>query len=159
MITGPNARVPTQDELCESDDSDCIKLLEGQPIALRSEYKAWSNARIEEDDKLRENPGPIEIVLTQGSDAEAERNATVTLAGAVNAECPNLDSNQDHDLRRVGCDPLHHRDGQGPTAGFAPASSGLQDRRLAESSHVGSAVVRGPWSVAEAVAHSQQRPG
>jgi hypothetical protein len=27
------------------------------------------------------------------------------------SQCPNLDSNQDHDLRRVGCDPLHHRDG------------------------------------------------
>jgi hypothetical protein len=80
VITGRNARVPTQDELCDSAESGCIKLLEGQPFGLRSEYKAWSSARLEEDDKLRENPGPIELVLTQGSDAEAERNATVTLA-------------------------------------------------------------------------------
>jgi hypothetical protein len=80
VISGPNARVPAQDELCDSAESGCIKLLEGQPFGLRSEYKAWSSARLEEDDKLRENPGPIELVLTQGSDAEAERNATVTLA-------------------------------------------------------------------------------
>ncbi len=68
------------------------------------------------------------------------------------------DSNLDQDLRRVLCDPLHHRDiqypdlesnldqGLGvpcairytigmyqpePTTGVAPASSGLQNRRLA----------------------------
>ena len=49
---------------------------------------------------------------------------------------PDLESNQDLDFRRVPCVPLHHRD-VGPTTGFAPASSGLQDRRLAKSSHVG----------------------
>ncbi len=43
---------------------------------------------------------------------------------------PNLDSNQDQDLRTVLCCPL-------PTTGFAPASTGLQDRRLSQSSHVG----------------------
>ena len=55
----------------------------------------------------------------------------------------DLESNQDLDFRKVGhrraavvYDPLHHRD-VGPTTGFAPASSGLQDRRLAKSSHVG----------------------
>jgi hypothetical protein len=70
----------------------------------------------------------------------------------------DLESNQDSgtdaqrwSLRRVGhrrvavvYDPLHHRD-VGPTTGFAPALSGLQDRRLAKSSHVGisrSAVIR-----------------
>ena len=53
---------------------------------------------------------------------------------------PNLDSNQDQDLRTVLCCPLHHRDSsshQEPTTGFAPASTGLQDRRLSQSSHVG----------------------
>src|SRR5487761_1098904 len=35
--------------------------------------------------------------------------ASVTLAGRK-PKCPDLDSNQDHDLRRVGCDPLHHQD-------------------------------------------------
>jgi hypothetical protein len=80
VISGRNARIPTQDELCDAADSGCVKVLEGVPFGLRSEYKAWSNARLEEDDKLRENPGPVELLLTQGSDAEAERNATVTLA-------------------------------------------------------------------------------
>jgi hypothetical protein len=73
------------------------------------------------------------------------------------AEHPDLDSNQGLDLRRVQCYPLHHRDvssiptwsrtrtwtlgGSGavrytigtqePTTGLAPASSGLQNRRLA----------------------------
>jgi hypothetical protein len=49
-------------------------------------------------------------------------------------KCPDLDSNQDHDLRRVGCDPLHHQDrffSPEPTTGVAPASTGLQDRCLA----------------------------
>ncbi len=50
---------------------------------------------------------------------------------------PDLESNQDLDLRRVQCDPLHHRDVTEPTTGFAPASSGLRDRRLSQSSHVG----------------------
>jgi hypothetical protein len=52
---------------------------------------------------------------------------------------PNLESNQDQDLRKVLCCPLHHRDvfKQEPTTGFAPASTGLQDRRLSQSSHVG----------------------
>ena len=80
VISGANARIPTQDELCDSEEANCVKLLEGESFGMRSEYKAWSFARIEQDDKLRENPGPIEIVLTQGSDAEAERNATVTLS-------------------------------------------------------------------------------
>ena len=47
-----------------------------------------------------------------------------------NCQHPDLESNQDQDLRRVLCCPLHHRDKE-PTTGFAPASSGLQDRRLA----------------------------
>src|SRR5262249_33458539 len=52
---------------------------------------------------------------------------------------PDLDSNQGPDLRRVRCNPLHHRDSlfQEPTTGFAPASTCLQDRRLSQSSHVG----------------------
>ena len=29
---------------------------------------------------------------------------------------PDLESNQDQDLRRVLCDPLHHRDGHRPSA-------------------------------------------
>ncbi len=57
---------------------------------------------------------------------------------AYSIQYPDLESNQDQDLRRVSCGPLHHRDvSQEPTTGFAPASTGLQDRRLSQSSHVG----------------------
>lgn len=51
---------------------------------------------------------------------------------------PDLESNQGLDLRRVQCNPLHHRDQQEPTTGFAPACFRLQDGRLSQSSHVGS---------------------
>ena len=57
----------------------CVKGLEAQPFAMRSEYKAWSSTRLDEDRPIREKPGPLEIELTQGSDALAERTATVTL--------------------------------------------------------------------------------
>ncbi len=41
-------------------------------------------------------------------------------------------------FRKALCEPLHHRDELSePTTGFAPAWSGLQDRRLSQSSHVG----------------------
>ena len=36
-------------------------------------------------------------------------HASITLAGHQ-SKYPDLDSNQDHELRRLGCDPLHHRD-------------------------------------------------
>jgi hypothetical protein len=64
-----------------TDESDgALKRIAGQPFALRSEYKEWSSTRLADDDKLREHPGPLELKLTQGSDAQAERNATVSLA-------------------------------------------------------------------------------
>ena len=54
---------------------------------------------------------------------------------------PDLESNQDRNLRRIPCAPLHHRDKTfskpGPTTGFAPASFRLQGGRLSVSSHVG----------------------
>jgi hypothetical protein len=48
-------------------------------------------------------------------------------------ECPDLESNQDRDLRRISC--VHYTigtTGKEPTAGLAPAPSGLQDRRLSD---------------------------
>ena len=57
----------------------CVKELEAEPFAMRSEYKAWSSTRLDEDRPMREKPGPLELELTQGSDALAERTATVTL--------------------------------------------------------------------------------
>jgi hypothetical protein len=71
---------PTADAgAAEAADEHCVKSLEGEPFALRSEYKEWSSTRLEEDRPARENPGPLEIQMTQGSDAEAERTATVAL--------------------------------------------------------------------------------
>lgn len=70
----------TGDAGAGDDVSPGLKRIAGQPFALRSEYKEWSSTRIADDDKLRQQPGPLELRLTQGSDAQAERNATVTLA-------------------------------------------------------------------------------
>ena len=43
---------------------------------------------------------------------------------------PDLDSNQDHGLRRAGCDPLHHQDEifrfAGCLTGLEPVPSGSQ---------------------------------
>ena len=50
---------------------------------------------------------------------------------------PDLESNQVQGFRKALCVPLHHRDKPEPTTGFAPASCGLLDRRLSQSSHVG----------------------
>jgi hypothetical protein len=79
VVEGPNARVPSQDELCDDPEAGCVKELTGESFALRSEYKAWASARLEADQKLRDDPGPVALELTQGSDAAAERHATVTL--------------------------------------------------------------------------------
>jgi len=58
-----------------------------------------------------------------------------TLTGQV-FQYLDLESNQDLNFRKVPCGPLHYRDME-PTTGFAPASAGLQNRRLSMSSHVG----------------------
>src|SRR5437588_8223423 len=47
-----------------------------------------------------------------------------------------------HDLRTVGCNRYTPRITE-PTTGFAPAWSGLRDRRLSASSHVGNAGTEG----------------
>ena len=66
-----------------------------------------------------------------------------TLAGCVN-QYPDLDLNQGLDLRRVQCKSATPSGQAEPTTGFAPASAGLQDRCLPQSSHVGKpARVRG----------------
>ncbi len=55
------------------------KQLVGQTFALASSYESWSRARR----KLASPPdqhADFELELTQGSDAEAERNATVTMS-------------------------------------------------------------------------------
>ncbi|HEY6559665.1 MAG TPA: hypothetical protein VI072_20425 [Polyangiaceae bacterium] len=62
------------------DGDGSLKRIAGQPFGLRSEYKEWSSTRLVDDDKLRQHPGPLELRLTQGSDAQSERNATVSLS-------------------------------------------------------------------------------
>ena len=59
-----------------------------------------------------------------------------TLAGCVN-QYPDLDLNQGLDLRRVQCKSATPSGQTEPTTGFAPASAGLQNRCLSQSSHVG----------------------
>ena len=60
-----------------------------------------------------------------------------TLAGCVMNQYPDLDLNQDLDLRRVQCNSATPSGQTEPTTGFAPASAGLQNRCLLQSSHVG----------------------
>ena len=57
------------------------------------------------------------------------RRASITLA-RHGLKCPDLGSNQDHDLRRVGCAPLHHRDSNG--ARIRTPWSGFGDRLLSQ---------------------------
>lgn len=54
------------------------KELRGQTFALRSEYADWSAARLVTTEERTEE-SPLDLRLVQGSDAEAERNATVEL--------------------------------------------------------------------------------
>src|SRR5205085_8240669 len=96
-------------------------------------------------------------------------------------QCPRQESNLVHDLRGVGCDPAHPKDmiasipartrtgtgdlgdpravryttrmSQEPTAGVAPASSDLRDRRLSTSSHVGMSNSDPGWTRTTALSH------
>lgn len=60
------------------DDEAGVKELAGEPFALKSDYAEWSRTRIEADKKASEE-SPLVIKMAQGSDAQAERSATVQL--------------------------------------------------------------------------------
>jgi len=60
------------------DDEGGVKELRGTPFALKSDYAEWSRTRIEADKKASEE-SPIVLKMVQGSDAQAERSATVQL--------------------------------------------------------------------------------
>ena len=62
----------------EDEAPDGIKELDGQPFALKSKYAKWAKTRLEEDRK-RKHDAPIEMRMAQGSDAHAERTATVAI--------------------------------------------------------------------------------
>lgn len=59
-------------------DADGVKEFAAEPFALRSDYAEWSRTRLDADRKARDH-GPLQLKVTQGSDAEAERNATVRI--------------------------------------------------------------------------------
>jgi hypothetical protein len=64
----------------DADDDDAggaLKEVTAEPFALRSEYAEWSRTRIEEEEKKRKPQ--FEMKVTQGSDAQAELNATVSI--------------------------------------------------------------------------------
>ena len=91
-------------------------------------------------------PRPVSRVARSGIEpdpAASEAAVRSTTLTSQIVEYPDLESNQNLDFRRVPCGPLHHQGSKGPTAGFAPTSSGLQDRRLSVSSHVGNSSSNG----------------
>lgn len=75
--TAPSATDKSTDT--EEPPVRCAKVIDAAPFGLTSEYKAWASTRLEQDKPVREHPGPLELDLTQGSDAEAERTATIAL--------------------------------------------------------------------------------
>ena len=54
-----------------------LKEIEGPTFALGSNYAMWSRTRLPDAD---ETEGPFELKLASGSDAHAERNATISLS-------------------------------------------------------------------------------
>ncbi|MFO0567487.1 MAG: hypothetical protein U0263_17650 [Polyangiaceae bacterium] len=60
------------------DEDGGVKELTATPFALKSEYAEWSRTRIEADRKAADE-SPLVIRMVQGSDAQAERSATVQL--------------------------------------------------------------------------------
>ncbi|MCK6535125.1 MAG: hypothetical protein L6Q84_19305 [Polyangiaceae bacterium] len=62
----------------KADDDHGLKELRAEPFALKSDYQEWSRTRIEADRKASEE-SPLVLKMVQGSDAHAERAATVQL--------------------------------------------------------------------------------
>ncbi len=60
------------------EDEAGVKAAHATTFALRSEYARWASTRLEEDRALKDR-APIGIKMAQGSDAAAERNATVAI--------------------------------------------------------------------------------
>jgi len=62
----------------KSLDDDGVKEFQAEPFALRSDYAEWSRTRLPKDREAIEK-SPLALELVQGSDASAERTATVTI--------------------------------------------------------------------------------
>jgi hypothetical protein len=61
----------------EDDPEGALKELVAEPFALRSEYAEWSRTRIEQEEKKKKPQ--FEMKVVQGSDAQAELNATISV--------------------------------------------------------------------------------
>jgi hypothetical protein len=72
------AKPATEDGGGKSDESNGLKQLDAEPFALRSDYAEWSRTKVDADKKPPDDT-PLEMTTVQGSDAEAERNATVRI--------------------------------------------------------------------------------
>ncbi len=62
----------------DDDTPGGIKGLSSETFALRSEYARWAKTRLEAD-RARRDKGPIQMRVTQGSDARAEIYASISL--------------------------------------------------------------------------------
>ncbi|MBN1610183.1 MAG: hypothetical protein JW940_26385 [Polyangiaceae bacterium] len=62
-----------------ADVADCTKELRARPFSLRSEYATWSLRGLTEVAQAHGAEGPLTFKIAQGSDARAERSATVRL--------------------------------------------------------------------------------
>ncbi len=62
----------------DEEAPDGVKMIDGTPFALKSTYAKWAKTRLEEDRKNKHDT-PIEMRMAQGSDAHAERTATVAI--------------------------------------------------------------------------------
>jgi hypothetical protein len=69
----------TDDEEPPTDAASSTKELRGRPFALQSEYASWARRGLASVAPAFKAEGPLAFKLAQGSDAQAERSATVTL--------------------------------------------------------------------------------
>jgi hypothetical protein len=74
-----NEDVEAANEEPEPGGAGSAKELLAQPFALRSEYATWSRRGLTNVTQDTRAEGPLALRLTQGSDAEAERSASVQL--------------------------------------------------------------------------------
>lgn len=73
----PSGRRYSVNHAPDRDQPGRVKVLKGEPFALRSGFGDWASPR--RNKHAREPRQPLELFLTHGSDAYAERTATVVL--------------------------------------------------------------------------------
>ncbi len=128
LAPAPNMKCPRQESNLVCD----LRRVACNPPHSEDRYSSQLQCLARESNpvlQFRGLPTTTSILLAVPAGTLARQNRQL--------QYPDLESNQDFELRRLACAPLHHQDQSGPTAGFAPAWTGLQDQRLAKSSHVG----------------------